>query len=89
MSAPDSRKTGLRDLCTPAGVALVLQSVVFETVARTASWDAAMRGYASIPPLVLLVVGILAGALVAATGWRAGKPPSGQRSPREAAPAAS
>ena len=64
--------------------ALVLQSIVFETAARTEAWDTAMRGYAAIPPVALLVVGVVAGALVAMAGWRAGTPSAGQRPPSRA-----
>ena len=65
-------------------VAIAAQSIVFETVGRIEAWDAAMRSYASIPPVALLVVGIAIGAFAAASGWRAGKPSTGQRPPREA-----
>lgn len=64
--------------------ALAMQSIVFETVSKTDAWDAVMRSYAGIPPVVLLIAGIAAGALVAVAGWRAGKPSAGQRPPREA-----
>ncbi len=64
--------------------ALAVQSIVFETVARTDAWDAVMRSYAGIPPVVLLAVGIAAGAIVVAAGWRAGTPSAGQQPPREA-----
>ncbi|MEO0346761.1 MAG: hypothetical protein AAF229_10940 [Pseudomonadota bacterium] len=72
-----------------AAITLVSQSIVFETLAKTDAWDAAMRTYAGIPPVTQLVAGLVLGAAVALAGWRAGKAQAGPSAPPDIAQAAS
>ncbi|MEO0615739.1 MAG: hypothetical protein AAFY69_06345 [Pseudomonadota bacterium] len=72
-----------------AAITIITQSIVFETLAKTDVWDAAMRAYASVPPMAQLLAGLGLGAAVALAGWRAGKAVPGPSAPPDIAQSAS
>jgi len=62
-----NRRQGLPFLIT--AVVLVVQSLAFETVGRTAWWGELSDGFAKTPPLVLALVGFGVGVTVVYFGW--------------------
>jgi hypothetical protein len=56
------------------GGALALQSLLYETLGRTAAWQGLYAGLASVPEPLLVALGIATGAAIVWLGWSAAPP---------------
>lgn len=61
---------------------IAVQCLLFETLARTAAWDALYASFAGMPVALLVNLGFAAGAAVVWAGWSAARPAA--RPPRTA-----
>lgn len=57
-----------------AGGACLLESIAFETVAKTAAWKDVFTSLAPVPTPVLYVVGLVIGAILVVLSWKAPLP---------------
>lgn len=57
------------------GGLVIVQSLLFETLGRTAAWEALFRAIGSLPTAAVASLGLGLGALAAWSGWMAGRTP--------------
>ena len=57
------------------GGLILLQSLLFETLGRTAGWEALYASLAHVPTALIVSLGLAAGILAGAAGWIGGQTP--------------
>ncbi|HEX8571829.1 MAG TPA: hypothetical protein VF759_03660 [Allosphingosinicella sp.] len=57
------------------GFLVAAQSLAFETLGRTAAWEALFAAIGTLPAALVATIGLAAGAAAAWAGWAAGRPP--------------
>jgi hypothetical protein len=58
------------------GGLVVAQSLVFETLGRTAAWEGLYRAIGTLPVALVATIGLAAGAAAAWVGWASGRTPA-------------